>query len=89
MIVDVILGVNIDTDHWIKELKAGGSDHVIVLDYDYFGEPIEKDSIIFFSIHDIKIYLRKFDSIYFYKSLYGYPGMNGNMASIYKKQKEK
>lgn len=58
MIADVILVLNIDTMQWVKELKIAGSDHIVVLDYDYLGEPLEKDSVIYFSIYDIKNHLK-------------------------------
>lgn len=85
MIADVILGYNIDTQNWIEDLKFNDSDCIVVLDYDYSGEPFYIDSILYISSLDIKKYLEKFDTINFYKSLYVYPGMSGKMSSLYKR----
>lgn len=85
MIANIILGVNIDTEMWISELERESSENIIVIDYDYFGEPILKNEVTYLSPCDAKSYLAKFDSLNFYKSVYAYPGMKGKMSSLYKK----
>ena len=85
MIVDVILGVTTDTKIWVFELEKNGAENIIVLDYDYFGEPKLVDNIKVFSAYDTQKHIEKFDSIYFYKSLIGFPGMQGNMHSLFKR----
>ncbi|KOF08647.1 hypothetical protein AC739_19135 [Planococcus glaciei] len=88
MIAEVILGYNIDTKLWIKKLKKKIIRNTIfVLDYEYFGEPKETNGVTYISSNDLKIFLKEFDTINFYKSLYGYPGMNGDMSSIVNKKK--
>ena len=84
MVADVILGNNIDTLMWIENLKMNSSNIIIVLDYDYYGEPNTDNGVIYLANIDAKEYLQKFDSVYFYKSMYVYPGMNGSMSSLYK-----
>ena len=86
MIVDVILGVTTDTKLWILELKMNNAENIIVLDYDYFGKPKLLDNIIVFSAHDTQKYIENFDTVNFYKSLVGFPGMQGNMTSLFKKR---
>lgn len=83
LIVDIILGNNIDTLMWITELRENGADHIIVIDYDSSEDYKEKDNIIYITPCYAKKYIQKFDSINFYKSLYAYPGMNGSMSSLY------
>lgn len=85
LIIDVILGVDIETTNWISNLQANMADQIIVLDYDYFGEPEIRDNILYLSTFDIKEHLMKFDTVNFYKSMYVYPGMSGNMTSLIKK----
>lgn len=75
MILDVILGRNIDTTMWIHYLKVNNADQIVVLDYDYFGVPKNLDGILYLSNSDTKNYLKKFDTVNFYKSIYAYPGM--------------
>ncbi|PSL36234.1 hypothetical protein B0H99_10755 [Planomicrobium soli] len=86
MVADVILGVTIDTKMWIAELKIKNSDFIYVVDYEYFGEPVVRDKVVYISTIDAKKQLTKFSSINFYKSMYGYPGMSGKMSSLYKKR---
>lgn len=77
LIIDVILGFNIDTSKWIRDLKTNMSDQIVVLDYDYFGEPEMRDGVLYMSTFDIKDHLTNFDTVIFYKSMYLYPGMIG------------
>ncbi|TWT01863.1 hypothetical protein [Planomicrobium sp. CPCC 101079] len=85
MIAHVILGITIDTKMWISVLKLQNSENIYVIDYEYFGEPILSNEVIYISSLDAKKQLTKYDSISFYKSMYVYPGMDGKMSSLYKK----
>lgn len=87
VIADIILGNNIDIQYWIEDLIEKGAEHIIVLDYDYYGEQYEKEKITYISPLDIQKWIRQFDTVYFYKSLYAFPGMSGKMSSIVKKNK--
>ena len=82
MIVDVILGNNMDTPMWIRDLKFNLSDSICVIDYDYYGEPTRINGVMYVSNIDAKKYLEKFDSMCFYKSMYIYPGMHDLRSSI-------
>lgn len=84
MIADIILGITVDTEMWIYDLKKKNYDNIYVVDYDYFGEPILKNEVIYISPIDAKVQFEKFDSKYFYKSLYAYPGMDGKFSSLKK-----
>ena len=75
MIVDVILGKNIDTPFWIRNLSLSLREHICVIDYDYYGEPAMIDGVMYLSSVEAKEYLNKFDSVCFYKSIYIYPGI--------------
>ncbi|ETP67315.1 hypothetical protein G159_19410 [Planococcus glaciei CHR43] len=86
MIADVILGFNIDTIVWIEELKEHGMENIIVVDYEWFEEPINREGILFLSSIDAKSYIKKFDTVNYYKSMYVYPGMSGKMSSLIKKK---
>ncbi|AQU80215.1 hypothetical protein [Planococcus faecalis] len=88
MILSVILGLTVDTPIWIKYLSENGADHIVVLNYDHMGEPEKNNEVLYLSPFDVKIEMNKFDSVEFYKSLYGYPGMGGNMSSLYKSKKD-
>lgn len=88
MIIDVILGQNIDTPMWIYELKEIKADCIAVINYESVNEYEEIERVIYLSPNIAKDYLRNFDTINFYKSLYAYPGMQTNMKSLYKKDKE-
>lgn len=74
VIATVILGKNIDTPGWIRELKANFHEHIIVIDYDHNGAIEIIDGVIYSSNVHAEELLDKFDSIYFYKSIYIYPG---------------
>ena len=84
MIADVILGKNIDTEGWIFDLQKGLANNIFVVDYDHCGEPKSIEGVTYTSSQDVHKLLRKFDSINYYKSLYGLPGMGGRMSSLYK-----
>lgn len=88
MILSVILGVTVDTPMWIAHLRGSEADHIVVLDYEYMGEPEQRGNILYLSSLDAKIYMKKYDSVEFFKSLYGYPGMGGNMSSLYRSEKD-
>lgn len=75
MIADVILGRNIDTSNWIKELKTNLNENIIVIDYEHTGEPETIEDIIYLSPLGAQEFLAKYDSINFYKSMYIYPGI--------------
>lgn len=81
MIADIILGINIDTLLWIEKLKEIGADYIIVLDYDYYDKPKYKNDVLYISTADLKIYLKKFDTVRFYKSLYIFPGIEGKISN--------
>lgn len=87
MILDVILGNNIDTPMWIKDLQENEADCLIVVDYAFNNEPTEVEGVIYMSPIQAHRYIKKFDAVNYYKSLYAYPGMQGNMSSLYKKDK--
>lgn len=66
MILDVILGINSDTGMWIKELKLNLSEHICVIDYDYYGAPTISDGVLYVSTTDAKEYFKGFDSVFFF-----------------------
>ena len=78
MILSVILGVALDTPIWIFELKENGLDHIMVVDYEWTGEPEQRESILYCSPHDAKNYMKQFDSLEFFTCFYRYPKMRGN-----------
>lgn len=84
MIVDVILGNNIDTAMWIKDLQENEADYIIVVDYEYEIETQDIEGIIYMSSIQAQEYIKNFDTVNYYKSLYAYPGMQGKMSSLYK-----
>lgn len=88
MIVDVILGNNIDTLMWINELIENEADNIGVINYDCLEGFEEKNGVIYMSPAYAKEYIKKFDTVNFYKSLYCYPGMHGNMSFLYRKNKK-
>ena len=81
LIANIVLGINIDTQMWIDDLKLSKSDNIFILDYDYFDEPNYQNGITYLSPLDAKEYFRKFDTLFYYKSMYVYPGMNGRSSS--------
>ncbi len=85
--VDIILGNNIYTLMCISALQESGAEHIIVVDYDCSQECVKKNNISYVSTNYAKEYMKKFDTVNFYKSLYAYPGMQGKMSSLYKKDK--
>ena len=80
MILSVILGVAIDTPIWIAELQKNGADHILVVDYEYTGEPEQREAILYLSPHDAKNYMKKFDSVEFFTCFYGYPRTKRNVT---------
>lgn len=87
MIIDIILGNTIDTSTWIAELQEKKAEHIIVVDFDFFQLSEIRDGILFMSASYAKEYTKKFDIVNFYKTFYGYPGMQGNMSSLFKRNK--
>ena len=85
MILDIILGVNMDTPMWIADLRSNCAEDIIVVDYDYYGDPEVRDGVTYMNPMDAHEYMKEFDSLNFYKSMYGYPGMDGRMSSLFKK----
>ncbi|MFC3212218.1 hypothetical protein [Planomicrobium okeanokoites] len=73
MEANIILGRNIDTSYWILELKSSGASNINVLDYEYFGDPIQIDDVIYLSSYDLKEKIKSYDSIIYYKSMYIFP----------------
>ena len=88
VILNVILGVNIDTPRWIESLQKDYADDIMVVDYDYFYEPEVRNGVTFMGPVDAKEYMKKFDSVNYYKSLYAYPGIKGRMSTFFKKSRE-
>lgn len=86
MIADIILGNNIDTLMWINELQEARADFIIVLDYEFNGEPFFNNGVLYISTYDIRNHLTQFDSTNYYKSLYIYPGMGGKMSTFSRKE---
>ncbi|MDN7227866.1 hypothetical protein QWY15_11205 [Planococcus sp. N064] len=87
MNVDVILGNNIDTAMWVRNLRENEAECIIVIDYEWKDEPLEIEDAVYMSAIHAQKYLKKFNTVNYYKSLYAYPGMQGNMSSLYKKDK--
>lgn len=85
MIIDVILGNNIDTPLWIANSKRNKVDCIILVDYEYKKEPEDIDGVIYMSTSQAQNYIKLFDKVNYYISMYAYPGMQGNMSSLYKK----
>ena len=87
MILSVILGVTIDTPSWIEMLREDKADYITVVDYNYTGEPEQQGDVLYLSPEDAKVYMKKFDSVEFFTSFYCFPGMSGEMSSLYKGRK--
>ena len=85
MIIDIILGNNTDTLMWITTLTENKADYIGVIIYESFEGSEERNDVLYMSPTYAKEYIKKFDGVNFYKSLYAYPGMQGNMSSLYKK----
>lgn len=80
MIANIILGINIDTQLWVSDLKLRKSDNIFILDYEYYGEPNYQNGVTHISPLDAKECFKKFDTLFYYKSIYVYPGMNGRSS---------
>lgn len=76
MIANVILGINMDTGKWIKDLESNLADNIIVLDYEYTEEPKFLNNILYISPLDLSKYIKSFDSVRYYKSMYVFPEVN-------------
>ena len=88
MIVDIILGNNIDTEMWICNLKAEGAENIVVINYEYNEELADKEGIMYLSPQQAQEYIRKFDTKNYYKSMYAFPGMHGNMSSLHRRNND-
>lgn len=88
MRLDVILGNNIDTKNWITFIRKTNNNIIIVLDYDYYGVPYKKDSIYYMSVDSAELAFKKNSKINYYKSCYAFPGMSGQMSSLYSSQRK-
>lgn len=80
--MNVILGVTVDTSTWVAQLRDTETSSIVVLDYDYIGDPEYREGVLHLSSIDTKDYIEKFDSVRFYKSLYVYPVMGGHINSL-------
>lgn len=85
MSIDIILGHNIYTVMWINDLRENKADYIIGIDYDCVEEFQVRNGIFYMPPNYAREYIKKFDTVNFYKSLYAYPGMQGSMTSLYKK----
>lgn len=85
MTAAVILGNNVDTNFWIKNLQPMLYNEIIILDYDYQSEPKQINGVLYMSANDTKIFIENCNHVKFYKSLYGLPGMSGKMSTLYRK----
>ena len=74
MIADIILGSNIDTSMWIKDLIKQGAHNIFVINYEYHGPPVKVNGITYLGPAVGKDYFYQFDTLFFYKSMYQYPG---------------
>ena len=88
IILSVILGVAVDTPRWIEELRENEADYIAVVDYDYTGEPEQREDILYLSPIDAKNYMKNFDSVEFFTCFYGFPGMEGKMSTLYRQEKD-
>lgn len=74
MRLNIILGIDIDTNGWIKKIKAKNKDSlIIVVDFEYNGKPYIQNGVKFFSSKDGMNFAKKFEKVIYYKSLYAYP----------------
>lgn len=85
MILDLILGVTLDTPFIIRSLRNENVTEIVVLDYDYFDNPYIIDGVLYASTYDAKKLIRNYDTVNYYKSLYIYPSICKD--SIYKSNK--
>lgn len=82
MVLNVILGNDIGTLKWINNLKEKGEKYIIVLDYGKKDADYNKNNVIYTSPNEIKKHLYGCDKLVFYKSMYGFPGMGGQMSKL-------
>lgn len=82
MRLDIILGVNIDTSVWIRELKISRRKNIIVIDYNHKDIAYEIDNVMYMSEKEGNEYSQYFDELFFYKSLYCYPILNGKRQAF-------
>lgn len=88
MILNLILGNNIDTFKMILYLKEREMENIVVLDYDMVEKYKTINDVTYMSPDHIINCIGRFDTVNYYKSLYGYPGMSGSMSSLYKNGKK-
>lgn len=86
MILDLVLGKTCESSKWVIDLKEFGAENIVVLDYDFEGTYAVIEGITYMSVEYLSKYIRQFDSVNYYKSLYGLPGMNGSMSSLFTKR---
>lgn len=85
MRLNIILGIDIDTNGWIKKIKAKNKDSlIIVVDFEYNGKPYIQNGVKFFSSKDGMNFAKKFEKVIYYKSLYAYPMIDWIICSILK-----
>lgn len=65
MILDAILGKNIDILMWVKYLREGRVGYMIVIDYECKEETEEIDNIIYMSPNFAKEYIKNSIQLYF------------------------
>lgn len=85
MVIDIILGNNIDTSEWIYDLKKNEAENIIVIDYDFNKDFEVRDGVTYMNPSYAYTYIKQIDSKNYYKSLYVFPGMSGNMSSLHRK----
>lgn len=85
MRLDIILGLNMDTNKWIEKIKSSKDESlIIVIDFEYEGRPFKRSDVTFLSSQDGISISKNFKEIYYYKSLYAYPFAGDAMSSLYK-----
>ncbi|MDQ0429420.1 hypothetical protein QOZ98_002248 [Planomicrobium stackebrandtii] len=86
MVAHIILGINIDTPFWISILKKQGIKNIFIFNYESQNNAeLESYKDVTYIHQELaeKI-LQDFTDVVFYKSLYAFPGMNGQMSTLYK-----
>lgn len=86
MVAHIILGINVDTPFWISTLKKQGIKNIFIFDYESQNNA-ELDSykdVIYMHQEIVEKILQDYTDLFFYKSLYAFPGMNGQMSTLYK-----
>lgn len=85
MRLDIVLGINIDTNKWIKKIKSrNNSSLIVVIDFEHVGSSYIKGDVLYLSSKDGILLSRKSKEVYYYKSLYAYPLAGDTMNSLFK-----